>query len=63
MERRNWLIEKRKEMNLLQKDVAAVAGISVQYYSRVEKGERRPSPDVAKKVAGYLGFPWTRFYE
>ena len=63
MGKRSWLIEKRKEMNLLQKEVAAAAGISVQLYSSIETGARRPSPDVAKKVAGYLGFPWTRFYE
>lgn len=63
MGKRSWLIEKRKEMNLLQKEVAAATGISVQLYSSIETGARRPSPDVAKKVAGYLGFPWTRFYE
>lgn len=63
MERRDWLIKKRKEKNLYQREVANAAGISVQLYSSIETGARRPSPDVAKKVAGYLGFPWTRFYE
>lgn len=63
MERRNWLMQKRKDKNLLQREIAAVADITEQYYSMIEAGERTPSPDVAKKVAGYLGFPWTRFYE
>lgn len=63
MERRSWLIEKRKEMNLLQREIAVAADITEQYYSMIEAGDRTPSPDVAKKVAGYLGFPWTRFYE
>lgn len=63
MERRSWLIEKRKEMNLLQREIAVAADITEQYYSMIEAGDRTPSPDVAKKVAGYLGFPWTKFYE
>ena len=63
MEKRDWLIQKRKEKGLLQRDIAASAGISIQFYSRMETVERRPSPSVAKKVAGILDFPWTKFYE
>ena len=63
MEKRDWLIQKRKEKGMFQRDVADYAGISVQFYSRMETGERRPSPSLAKKVAGILDFPWTKFYE
>lgn len=31
--------------------------------SKIELGERRPSVEVAKKIAAVLGFDWTRFYE
>ena len=53
----------RKEKGMYQRDIAAVAGISEQHYSMIESGSRRPSPSVAKKVAGILDFPWTKFYE
>ena len=32
-------------------------------YSFIELGERRPSVEVAKKIASVMGFNWTRFYE
>jgi len=43
--------------------MAEKVGISRQYYDFVENGQRRPSPEVAKKIAEALGFDWTRFYE
>ena len=48
---------------MYQRDIAAASGISEQHYSMIETGSRRPSPSVAKKVAGILDFPWTKFYE
>ena len=32
-------------------------------YSFIELGVRRPSVEVAKKIAAVMGFHWTRFYE
>lgn len=32
-------------------------------YSKIERGEKNPSVDVAKKIAAVLGFDWTHFYE
>ena len=58
---RKWLIELRKGRS--QTQIAEAAGISQQMYSAIELGERRPSVEVAKKIASVLGFPWTRFYE
>ena len=58
---RKWLIELRKGRS--QAQVAEAAGITQQMYSAVELGVRRPSVEVAKKIASVLGFNWTRFYE
>lgn len=63
--KRNWLIAIRKEKNMTQCEVAEVSGISNNYYSWIETGERgNPLPvDTAKKIAEALGFDWTLFYE
>jgi len=58
---RNWLREIRADKS--QEYVAKVVGISQQMYSWIERGERTPSVEVAKKIAAVLGFDWTRFYE
>ena len=58
---RKWLIEIRKGRT--QAQIAKAVGISQQMYSAIELGERRPSIEVAKKIAAVLGFDWTRFYE
>jgi transcriptional regulator with XRE-family HTH domain len=57
------LKELRLKKNLDQKDVAEIVGITPQFYSYIEAGERRPSPEKAKKIAEILGFDWTLFYE
>ena len=57
---RKWLIELRKGYS--QTQIAEAVGISQQMYSAIELGERRPSVDVAKKIAAVLGFDWVRFY-
>lgn len=63
--KRDWLISLRKDKNLTQCEVAASAGISSNYYSWIETGERgNPLPvDTAKKIAEALAFDWTKFYE
>lgn len=60
---RNWLIEKRKEKNLSQDEVATLCGISRQYYSFIERGERNVPVKTAKKLADVLGFSWQKFFE
>ena len=61
---REWLIELRAEMGLVQAEVAKLAGISQSYYASIETGVRgKPlSVNVAKRIANALGFDWTRFY-
>ena len=39
------------------------AGISAPSYCNIENGERRPTVENAKAIAGLLGFDWTRFFE
>ncbi len=59
---REWLKEKREDKNLSQQELADKVEISQQYYSFIEKGNRRPSTQVAKKIATILGFDWTIFF-
>jgi len=61
MKKRAWLIELRKDRS--QFEVADAVGISQNFYSWIELGERTPSPKVAKKIGKLLDFDWTRFYE
>jgi putative transcriptional regulator len=58
---RKWLIELRN--GYTQTQIAEAVGITQQMYSFIELGERRPSVEVAKKIAAVMGFHWTRFYE
>lgn len=58
---RAWLINLRG--NKSQKEIAGECGISQNYYSWIETGERDPSVSTAKKIAEVLGFNWTKFYE
>ena len=55
----------RKKKSLSQRKVAELAYISQNHYSNIELGRRRPSPDVAKRIASVLGFPdeWYRLLE
>ncbi|CAM4019333.1 helix-turn-helix transcriptional regulator [Mesobacillus zeae] len=63
MKPRTWLHEERAAAKRTQEEVAEAAGIKRPYYSQIESGVRRPSVDVAKKIAGYIGFDWVLFFE
>lgn len=58
-----WLKNIREEKNLTQQSLAKRIGISRQMVNSIENGTRRPSPEVAKKIAKILGFEWTKFFE
>lgn len=62
---RTWLKEIRIHKELSQRDVAARASISQQYYSAIESGRKRcrVPAETAKKIAAVLEFEWTRFFE
>lgn len=55
--RKNWLAACREHKNMSQKEIAKQANIAYCYYNFIENGQRRPSPEVAKRIAGVLGFP------
>lgn len=57
-----WLQNIRKEKRMTQQQVAGEVGITRAYYTQIENGKRRPSVDVAKKLAGLLDFDWTCFF-
>lgn len=44
----------KAERNLLQKDIAQAAKISLRTYQRYESGERLPDTDVLSKLADYF---------
>jgi transcriptional regulator with XRE-family HTH domain len=58
---RKWLIDIRNGRT--QAQIAKAAGITQQMYSFIELGVRRPSVEVAKKIASVMGFNWTLFFE
>jgi transcriptional regulator with XRE-family HTH domain len=58
---RYWLIKKRAGQS--QESVAAKCGISQNHLSAIENDIRRPSVDVAKRIAAVLNFDWTLFFE
>lgn len=61
----NILLDKRKKMGYTQKDVASKVGITRQFYTMIESNKRRPSPEVALKIAQLLGFEdeWFKLLE
>lgn len=60
---REWLIKLRKALGLTHEEVATKCGITRQFYSMIENGERMPSVETAKKISKTLGFEWTKFFE
>lgn len=60
---RKWLLDIRRRCGMSQRTIAAAAGISQVSYCLIERGEREPRVNTAKRIADALGFEWTRFYE
>ena len=58
---RLWLKKEREIKNFTQQSIAKNVGVERQYYGMIEKGERTPSPKVAKKIAEVLDLDWTLF--
>lgn len=58
-----WLVKKRESKGITQAQLAIICGVDVTMISHIENGKRRPSVEVAKKIAEALNFDWTLFYE
>ncbi|MDK1718686.1 helix-turn-helix transcriptional regulator [Dellaglioa algida] len=59
---RTWLKEKRTIKGMTQQEVADKSGIKRAYYTAIENGTRRPSPEVAQGIAKTLKFKWVIFF-
>ncbi|MBP1917219.1 DNA-binding XRE family transcriptional regulator [Lederbergia galactosidilyticus] len=59
------LMEARNKKKMSHQDVVEKINKSItrQYYGMIEKGDRRPSVDVAKSIAKVLDLNWTIFFE
>ena len=60
---REWLFNARENASMTQEQVAYIAGIDRTHYVKIEKGMRRPSYEVATKIASILDIDWTLFFE
>lgn len=60
--KREWLIELRKSKQLTQEDVADSCDVVGYTISCIETGKRRPSVELAMKLAKLLNFRWEKFY-
>ena len=59
----NKLLQARHRRGLTQTVVAELAGLHQGAYSNIEKGKRKPSVKLAKRIGEILGVDWTIFYE
>jgi transcriptional regulator with XRE-family HTH domain len=57
------LLELRQAVQLSQERLAAAAGVSTNYVSLIEKGQRLPSLEVLSRLAAVLGVPVTALLE
>lgn len=59
----SWLRKLRTSDNLSLLEVSKSIGISVSYLSYLEKGKRKLSVPIAKKLAELYKIDWTKFFE
>ena len=57
------LATKRKAKNCTQQQLANAMGVTQTTISLIESHARKPSVTLAKRIAEYLEFSWTEFYE
>lgn len=59
---RYWLMILRKQKGLTQEKLATQVNVSRQMISAIEHNGRRPSVDLAMRIADVLDFDWSKFY-
>lgn len=57
------LKDQRKKKNITQIELASLVHVTQQAIEKYENGKRRPSPEVAMRIAEVLDFNWTLFYK
>ena len=60
--RRSWMQSIRTAKKLTQTQAAEAIGISLNYYQRIEYGERNPSPELAMKISTFFNVPLDWLY-
>lgn len=61
--RRIWMVQKRLEKDLTQIELAKLVNVSNRTISEIERGNRRPSGKLAKRLADVLEVKMEMFYE
>lgn len=61
--KREWLVNLRNVQGYTQQDVANAVGIERSSYAMYESGRRNPHVSTAQKIATFLKFDWTIFFE
>lgn len=63
--KRLWLEKLLREKSLTHQKVADMSNIDRSYFTQIVNGSRRPSPEVAKRIAVALGFKaqWYRLLD
>lgn len=59
----NNLKELRAQRNLKQEDLAVAIGSCCRTISRIEKGDRNPSLELALRIAAYLELPLEEVFQ
>lgn len=62
-QKREWMIEARKEKGLTLKGIAKKLGCSYQHYHDVEQGRRNPSFELSWKMSKFFNVPISIFLE
>lgn len=60
---REWLIQQRQKKKLTQKAVSLAVNVAQPTYWGYEHGVITPSVETAKRIGGFLGFKWTKFFD
>lgn len=60
---RIWLKELRERKGLNQQQLAESVGVSREYITMIESGQRNPSVNLAKKIADFFNIEWTLFFD
>lgn len=60
---RIWLKELRERKGLNQQQLAESVGVSREYITMIESGQRNPSVNLAKKIAIFFNIEWTLFFD
>ena len=52
-----WLKRRRRALDLTQEELAAQVGCALTTLQKIESGDRRPSKQIAERLAAVLGVP------